>query len=150
MSHNCNIIGAINEPLSGCLCAVACWSGHADCRNDFTTTERCRYYNIGRNRGCEDTLWCLPVLLVMFGNLFMEVLWRVGDEAELGQIARRMICFIVVPQLSYIHRGWDWHVNATIVCQSTAGRKRSERERKKGTREANITNLCYSISADCL
>lgn len=41
----------------------------------------------------------VPVLLVMFGDLFVEVLWRVGDEAELGQIALTVLRFTVVAQL---------------------------------------------------
>lgn len=43
----------------------------------------------------------LPVLMVMFGDLLVEILRWVGDETILGQIAQRMLSLIVVPQFSY-------------------------------------------------
>lgn len=56
----------------------------------------------------EESVLCLvflylgvPVLLVMFGDLFVEVLRRVEHEAELWEISRCVLRFTVVPQLSY-------------------------------------------------
>lgn len=49
----------------------------------------------------------VPVLLVMFGDLFVEVLWGVRDEAVFGQIAWTMLRFTVVPQLGYTERETD-------------------------------------------
>ena len=45
-----------------------------------------------------------PVLLVVLGNLLVEVLGRAGDEEEFGQVAWSVLTLTVVPQLSCTHR----------------------------------------------
>lgn len=52
------------------------------------------------NHRCVVACLSVPVLLVMFGDLFVKVLRGVWDKGVLRQIARTMLCFTVVPQLS--------------------------------------------------
>lgn len=51
----------------------------------------------------------LLVLLVKFGDLFLKVLWRVGNEAVLGEIPGRMFRVTVVPELS-------WNTSRETIC----------------------------------
>ena len=52
----------------------------------------------------------VPVLLVVFGDLLVEVLGRAWDKEELRQVARSVLTLTVVPQLSCTHRHTDTDV----------------------------------------
>lgn len=68
----------------------------------------------------------IPVLLVVFGDFFVEVLWGVGDEAVFWQISSCILRFTVVPHLSYTRTEEE---KDTAVCQSPTSLLRSQKKK---------------------
>ena len=90
----------------------------------------------------------VPVLLVMFGDLFVEVLWGVGDEAVFGQIARTMLRFTVVSYLSCRvrerKREGIYPINESTFCQINKPRRGKTDEtwgRQRGLNSVNTDML---------
>lgn len=82
----------------------------------------------------------VPVLLVVFGDFFVEVLWGVGDEAVFWQISSCMLRFTVVPQLSYTRTEEE---KDTAVCQSTTSLLIHQARRKKKNSQWKWSNLIF-------
>lgn len=89
----------------------------------------------------------VPVLLVVFGDFFVEVLWGVGDEAVFWQISSCMLRFTVVPHLSYTRTEEE---KDTAVCQSPTGLLIHQARRKKNERLQNDKQPVKMVKFDFL
>jgi hypothetical protein len=81
-----------------CVCVCICTCVYVGCMCVLCT---CVYVCVSPG---------VPVLLVVFGDLLVEVLGRAWDKEELRQVARSVLTLTVVPQLSCTHRHTDTDV----------------------------------------
>lgn len=87
------------------------------------------------------------MLLVVFGDFFVEVLWGVGDEAVFWQISSCMLWFTVVPQLSYTHTGRERKTHLSKHRHSSHPSSQKEKnEIKTSSKNWVITFFLYYIT----